>query len=107
MIAKDVSLSGEVIEEEVISRAQNLDFVYSQSGTLYNILPNATRSQLELPKPNPRPHDDGIIGSVENISIGKGMNRLGQISLSSNTPMVSKNPSPVANSLQTVDFYSI
>ena len=43
-IAKDVALSGAVTEEQVILRAQHLDLVYSQSGVLYDILPNAPRS---------------------------------------------------------------
>jgi hypothetical protein len=37
----DVSMSGAVTEEDVIRRAQHLDFIYSQSGTLYDIIPQA------------------------------------------------------------------
>ena len=69
-IAKDVALSRVVTEEQVILRAQHLDLVYSQSGVLYDILPNAPRSWQELPRSSPGPHADGIVGSVANVSIG-------------------------------------
>jgi hypothetical protein len=41
-ISRDVAMGGVVTEEEAISRAQYLDLVYSQSGTLYELIPNAT-----------------------------------------------------------------
>ena len=34
-------MGGVVTEEKEISRAQYLDLVYSQSGTLYDLIPNA------------------------------------------------------------------
>lgn len=40
-ISCDVAMSGVVTEEDVIRRAQHLDLIYSQSGTLYDIIPNA------------------------------------------------------------------
>jgi len=40
-ISCDVAMSGAVTEEDVIRRAQHLDLIYSQSGTLYDIIPNA------------------------------------------------------------------
>jgi hypothetical protein len=40
-IAHDISMGGFVIEEQAISRAQYLDLVYSQMGTLYDLLPDA------------------------------------------------------------------
>jgi hypothetical protein len=44
-IGKDISMGGIVTEEQAISRAQYLDLVYSQTGALYDLLP-------ELPHPN-------------------------------------------------------
>jgi hypothetical protein len=44
-IGKDISMGGVVTEEQAISRAQYLDFVYSQTRTLYDLLP-------DLPRPN-------------------------------------------------------
>jgi hypothetical protein len=44
-IGKDISMDGIFMEEKAISHAQYLDLVYSQMGTLYDLLP-------ELPRPN-------------------------------------------------------
>jgi hypothetical protein len=44
-IGKDIAMGGVVTEEKAISRAQYLDLVYSQTGTLYDLLP-------DLPRPN-------------------------------------------------------
>jgi hypothetical protein len=44
-IGKDIAMGGIVMEEKAISRAQYLDLVYSQTGTLYDLLP-------DLPRPN-------------------------------------------------------
>lgn len=51
-----------VTEEQAIARAQYLDLVYSQSGTLYDYLPDAPRPGTS--KAPPTPSVDGIIGSV-------------------------------------------
>jgi hypothetical protein len=40
-IARDVTMGGVVTEEHAISHAQYLDLVYSQTGTLYDLIPNA------------------------------------------------------------------
>ena len=40
-ISCDVAMCVEITEEDVIRRAQHLDLIYSQSGTLYDIIPQA------------------------------------------------------------------
>jgi len=40
VITEDVSKGGVVTEEQIISLAQYLDLVYTQSGTLYEKIPN-------------------------------------------------------------------
>jgi hypothetical protein len=42
-ISRDISMGGVVTEEQAISHAQYLDLVYSQTGTLYDFLPDAPR----------------------------------------------------------------
>ena len=42
-IARDIAMGGVVTEEQEISRAQYLNLVYSQTGTLYDLLPDAPR----------------------------------------------------------------
>jgi hypothetical protein len=62
-IACDVTMGGAVTEEETIARAQYLDLVYSQSGTLYDFLLNASRANTNPSKPSSSSHADGVIGS--------------------------------------------
>lgn len=40
-ISKYISMVGDIIEEKNIYRSQQLDLIYSQLGTLYDIIPNA------------------------------------------------------------------
>jgi hypothetical protein len=61
-------MGGVVTEEEAISRAQYLDLVYSQSGTLYELIPNATRTPTDPSKPSSMTHADGVIGTVKTQS---------------------------------------
>lgn len=51
-----------VTEEQAIARAQYLDLVYSQSGTLYDYFPDASRPGTS--KALPKPSVDEVIGSV-------------------------------------------
>jgi hypothetical protein len=43
-------------EEQAIFRAQQLELIYSQSGILYEIMPNAPWSTLDLSKLKSGPH---------------------------------------------------
>jgi hypothetical protein len=40
-ISRDVAMSKAVTEDDVIRCAQHLDLIYSQPGTLYDIIPEA------------------------------------------------------------------
>jgi hypothetical protein len=44
-------MGGAITKEETIARAQYLDLVYSQFGTLYDLLPNAARANTNPSKP--------------------------------------------------------
>ena len=48
-ISCDVAMSRVVTEEDVIRCAQHLDFIYSQSGTLYDIIPQAPQPSNDKP----------------------------------------------------------
>jgi hypothetical protein len=67
-IAHDVVMGGAVIEEQAIAQARYLDLVYSQSGTLYDLLLNAARANIDPSKPSSSSHVDGVIGSVKTQS---------------------------------------
>ena len=61
-------MGGVVTEEEAISHAQYLDLVYSQSGTLYELIPNAPCTSTDPSKPSSTAHSDGVIDSVKTQS---------------------------------------
>ena len=65
-IARDVAMGGVVTKDEAIARAQYLDLVYSQNGTLYDLLPNAAQANTDPSKPSSSPHADGVIISFKN-----------------------------------------
>jgi hypothetical protein len=46
-------------------RDQQFELIYSQSGLLYNILPDAPRSILDKTRQRAGPHADGIVGSAQ------------------------------------------
>jgi hypothetical protein len=57
-------MGGVVTKEQAISRAQYLDLVYSQSGTLYYLITNYPRPTNDPSRPALEPHANGTIGSV-------------------------------------------
>lgn len=68
-ITEDVAKGGVVTEEQVIACAQYLDLIYTQSGTLYDKIPDAPRPEflvLPPPKSNNDSHvDDGVVGTTD------------------------------------------
>jgi hypothetical protein len=72
-IARDAAMGGVVIEEEAIARAQYLDLVYSQSGNLYELIPNATHATNDPSKPSSASHADGVISSVKTQSTSQSI----------------------------------
>ena len=65
-ITQEIAMGACVTEEKAISPAQYLDLVYSQSGTLYDILNDAP--WLGTYKAPPTPSIDSVIGSVSQTS---------------------------------------
>jgi hypothetical protein len=64
-IGRDIAMGGVVTEEQAISRAQYLDLVYSQTGTLYDLLPDAPRPSTSPTSTTPATSHaaDGVIGT--------------------------------------------
>ena len=48
-ITEDVAKGGVITEEKFIARAQYLDLIYTQSGMLYEKIPNASRCNFIVP----------------------------------------------------------
>jgi hypothetical protein len=65
-IGKDIAMGGVVTEEQAISRAQYLDLVYSQTGTLYDFLPELPRPGTSSTSTTPAASHaaDGVIGTT-------------------------------------------
>ena len=72
-------------EEEAILRAQQLHLIYSQSGILYEIIPEAPRPTHNIEKPKPGPHADGVVGSVNSPTIESLAKQLHQLSVKHST----------------------
>ena len=80
-ISCDVAMSGAVTEEDIIRHAQHLDLIYSQSCTLYDIIPQAPRPSNNKPQIALGPHVDGVIGYVSTNSVSQVAGQLGQLAI--------------------------
>ena len=60
-------MGGVIIEEQDISQAQYLDLVYSQSCTLYDLIPQAPRPNTDPAKLPTEVPVDGIVGSIQSL----------------------------------------
>ena len=77
-------MSGAVTGEDVIRRAQHLDLIYSQSGTLYGINPQNLRPTNDKSWPATRPHVNGVIGFVSISTVSQVVEQLGQLAITDN-----------------------
>ena len=99
-------MSGAVTEEDVIRCAQHLDLIYSHSGTLYDITPQAPRPSNDQSQSTPGPHVGGVIGYVSTSTINQVVGELVQLA-------ITDNPAPTASittsttSAQSTDFNSV
>ena len=61
-ITEDVAKGGVVTKEQVIARVQYLDLIYTQSGKLYDKIPDAPRLEFSIPPP-PKSNNDSHVGN--------------------------------------------
>ena len=80
-ISCDVAMSRAITEEDIIRHAQHLDLIYSQSDTLYDIIPQAPRPLNDKPWTALGPHADGVIGSFSTTSVSQATRQLGQLAI--------------------------
>ena len=80
-------MGGAVTEEKAISWAQYLDLDYSQSGTLYDLIPQAPFPNIDPDKPPVETPVDGIVGSIQPLSAAKPAK---QPNASDTTPLTPK-----------------
>ena len=70
-ITRDVAMGSAITEEQAIIRAQYLDLVYSQSGTLYDLIPQSPHPSTDPANPPAEVPIDGIVGSIQSSSVAK------------------------------------
>jgi hypothetical protein len=104
-VSKDVATSRVFSEEEAIMRAQQLELIYSQSGMLYEILPDAPRSNFDKTKQKFGPHVDGIVGSTQSNPTDQLTNQLQQLSIQQT--VASQTPGSAAPATQMSDVHSV
>ena len=75
-IIEDVAKGGVFIEEKVITQAQYLDLVYTQSGTLYKKIPDLPHPVQITATPSGSRAADGVIGSVNTTKIKKKSSKI-------------------------------
>jgi hypothetical protein len=86
-------------------RAHHLELIYSQSGMLYEILPDVSRSTLDKAKKKSGPHADDIVGLAKRKSTDLLSNQCQQLSIQQT--MANQTPSLVVPPTQTSDVHSV
>ena len=104
-VSKDLENSIVFSEEEAIMSSQHIELIYSQSGMLYEIFPDAPWSTLYKAKKNSRPHVDGIVGSTQSKSTYILSNQLQQLTIQE--IVASQNLSSDGTPTQTSDVHSV
>ena len=97
-IAQDVAMGGVIAEEQAISRAQYLYLFYSQSGTLYDLIPQAPCPSTDPTKPPTEVPVDGIVGSIQSPLAAKPAKKTQTAIPTPSTPKVSTE----VNSIQSI-----
>jgi hypothetical protein len=86
-------------------RAQQFELIYSQSGLLYNILPDAPRSILDKTRQRAGPHADGIVGSAQTKPAEQLTKQLQQLSIQHSA--ASQTTALAAPPTQTSEVHSV
>ena len=95
-------MGGAITEEQAISWAQYLDLVYSQSGTLYDLIPQAPHPSIDPTKPLVETPVDGIVGSIQSSSVENPTKQPHTSNPTPSTPKVSTEVNSI-QSIQTPD----
>ena len=91
-------MGGAVTEEQAIIRTQYLDLFYSQSRTLYDLIPQSPHPSTNPTKPSAKTPVDGVIGSIQPSSTAKPAKQPNDSATSPLTPMVSTEVNAIQSS---------
>lgn len=83
-ISCDVAMSGVVTKEDVTRCAQHLHLIYSQSSSLYDIIPQAPCPSNDKPQSAPGPHVDDMISFVFALTVSQVVIQLIQLAIIDN-----------------------
>ena len=97
-------MGGVVMEEQAISRAQYLDLVYSQTGTLYDFLPDLPRPGTSITSTTPAASHaaDGVIGTTHTHS-----HYVSNTTPNSSSSNVQNAPSPTTSTGKTSEVNAV
>ena len=91
-----------VTEDQCIRRAQHLDLIYSQYGTLYDLLPHAPGNPNPLATQKTGAHADGLIGTIYGIATKQSWGQTSQPSSAATAPhQTTPLPTTEVNYVQT------
>jgi hypothetical protein len=104
-IGRDIAMGGVVTEEQAISCAQYLDLVYSQTDTLYDLLPDAPHPSISTTSTTPITSHaaDSVIGTFHAQSHFIQTSRNNPKPISSNVQNASS-PTPPTNKTSKVNY---
>ena len=98
-------MGGVVTKEQAISHAQYLDLVYSQSGTLYDLIPHVPRPTTDPYRLMNKKIADGVLGSVQIQMMTKYSKEKHQTATPLNQPTPSAKIAP--SSISSADVNAI
>jgi hypothetical protein len=107
-IGHDITIGGVVTKEHVISHAQYLDLVYSQTSTLYDLLPDAPRPSTFATSTTPAASHaaNGVIGTFHAQPHSIQTSRNNPKPISSNVQNAPSPTPPIDKTSEVNDFQS-
>ena len=90
-------MGGSITKEQAISHTEYLDLVYSQSGTLYDLIPHSPRPITNPSRPETEPLVDGILGSVQTQTVAKSSKKQTTAPSNQQAPPAKTVSTPVAS----------
>jgi hypothetical protein len=58
--------------------------IYSQSDTLYDLIPHAPQPSNDTPRSTIRPHANGVVGPISSTTVGQLTGKLSQLTIATN-----------------------
>ena len=92
-------------EEKIIHIVQQMDWIYSQSDTLYDLIPHIVKLASDLDKTPKGPHVDGVIGSINQIDELSQL--LGHVFVQTSQPTTGQENQQPTNPAQTLEILTV